>query len=65
MNLKDVDISRGDLTEGVLRHKFGELNIFGEAYTWRSLWTNPFGERGILWVFEIDFFIVHKGLFSK
>ena len=58
-------ISRGDLTEGVLRHKFREFNIFGEAYTWRSLWTNPFGERGILWVFEIDFFIVHKGLFSK
>ena len=36
-------ISRGDLTEGVLRHKFGELNIFGEAYTWRSLFSEFYG----------------------
>ena len=31
---------------------------------WQKPWTNPFGEMGILWVFEIDVFIVHKGLFS-
>ena len=36
-------ISRGDLTEGVLRHKFGELNIFGGAYTWRSLFSEFYG----------------------
>ena len=36
-------ISRSDLTEGVLRHKFGELNIFGEAYTWRSLFSQFYG----------------------
>ena len=36
-------ISRGDLTEGVYRHKFGELNIFGGAYTWRSLFSEFYG----------------------
>ena len=36
-------ISRGDLTEGVSCHKFGEPNIFGEAYTWRSLFSEFYG----------------------
>ena len=38
-----IIIWRGDLTEGVLRHKFGELNIFGGAYTWRSLFSGFYG----------------------
>ena len=42
-------ISRGDLTEGVLGHKFGELNIFGEAYTWRSLFSEFYG---MLWLID-------------
>ena len=31
-------IWRGDLTEGFLRYRFGGL-IFGEAYTWRGLFS--------------------------
>ena len=27
-------------------------------------WTNPFGKMPILWVFEIDVFIVQKGFFA-
>ena len=35
-------IWRGDLTEGFLRYRFGGL-IFGGAYTWRSLFSEFYG----------------------
>ena len=35
-------IWRGDLTEGVLRYRFGGL-IFGGAYTWRGLFSEFYG----------------------
>ena len=35
-------IRRGDLTEGFLRYRFGGL-IFGGAYTWRSLFSEFYG----------------------
>ena len=35
-------IQRGDLTEGFLRYEFGGL-IFGEAYTWRGLFSEFYG----------------------
>ena len=35
-------IWRGDLTERFLRHRFGGL-IFGEAYTWRGLFSEFHG----------------------
>ena len=35
-------IWRGDLTEGFLRYRFREL-IFGEAYTWRGLFSEFYG----------------------
>ena len=35
-------IWRGDLTEGFLRYRFGEL-IFGGAYTWRGLFLEFYG----------------------
>ena len=35
-------IRRGDLTEGFLRYRFGGV-IFGGAYTWRSLFSEFYG----------------------
>ena len=35
-------IWRGDLTEGLLRYRFGELK-FGGAYTWRGLFSEFYG----------------------
>ena len=35
-------IWRGDLTEGFLRYRFGEL-IFGGAYTWTDLFSEFYG----------------------
>ena len=35
-------IWRGDLMEGLLRYRFGEL-IFGGAYTWRGLFSEFYG----------------------
>ena len=35
-------ICRGDLTEGFLRYEFVGL-IFGEAYTWRGLFSEFYG----------------------
>ena len=35
-------IWRGDLTEGFLRYRFGEL--FGGAYTWRGLFSEFYGK---------------------
>ena len=35
-------ISRDDLREGFLRYEFGGL-IFGEAYTWRGLFSEYYG----------------------
>ena len=35
-------IWRGDITEGFLRYRFGGL-IFGEAYTWRGLFSEFYG----------------------
>ena len=35
-------IWRGDLTEGLLRYRFGGL-IFGGAYTWRGLFSEFYG----------------------
>ena len=35
-------IWNGDLTEGFLCYRFGEL-IFGEAYTWRGLFSEFYG----------------------
>ena len=35
-------LRRGDLTEGFLRYRFGEL-IFGRAYTWRGLLSEFYG----------------------
>ena len=35
-------IRRGDLTEGFLRYRFGEL-IFEGAYTWRGLFSEFYG----------------------
>ena len=35
-------IWRDDLTEGFLRYRFGGL-IFGEAYTWRGLFSEFYG----------------------
>ena len=35
-------IRRGGLTEGFLRYEFGGL-IFGEAYTWRGLFSGFYG----------------------
>ena len=37
-------IRRGVLTEGFLRYDFGGL-IFGEAYTWRGLFSEFYGNR--------------------
>ena len=37
-----AEIWRGDLTEGFLRDRFGGL-IFGEAYTWRGLFSEFYG----------------------
>ena len=35
-------LRRGDLTEGFLRYDIGGL-IFGEAYTWRGLFSEFYG----------------------
>ena len=35
-------IWRGDLTEGLLRYRFGGL-IFGGAYTWRGVFSEFYG----------------------
>ena len=35
-------IWRGDFTEGFLRYRFGGP-IFGEAYTWRGLFSEVYG----------------------
>ena len=35
-------IWRGDLTEGSLRYRIGEV-IFGRAYTWRGLFSEFYG----------------------
>ena len=37
---------RGDLTEGFLRYRFGEL-IFGGAYTWRGLFSEFYGNTNV------------------
>ena len=37
---------RGDLTEGFLRFRFGEL-IFGGAYTWRGLFSEFYGNTNV------------------
>ena len=39
-------IWRGDLTENILRYRFGGL-IFGGAYTWRSLFSEFYGIRTV------------------
>ena len=41
-NPRGAHILRGDLTDGFLRHRFGGL-IFGEAYTWRGLFSEFYG----------------------
>ena len=37
-----AEIWRGDLTEGFLRYRIGWL-LFGEAYTWRGLFSEFYG----------------------
>ena len=37
---------RGDLTEGFLRYRFGEL-IFRGAYTWRRLFSEFYGNTNV------------------
>ena len=37
-------IWRGDLTEGFLHYEFGGL-LFGEAYTWKGLFSEFYGKR--------------------
>ena len=37
---------RGDLTEGFLRYRFGEL-IFRGAYTWRGLFSEFYGNTNV------------------
>ena len=41
-NFPSTSPRRGDLTEGFLRYEFGGL-IFGGAYTWRSLFSEFYG----------------------
>ena len=39
---RGAEIWRGDLTEGFLRYRIGGL-LFGEAYTWRGLFSEFYG----------------------